>query len=59
MSRLLQVRLVLATIGIVAWGYGLLNDEAQVRLVGIAVLALSLVLRFIPKRFRAEKDNAV
>ena len=54
MSRLLQIRLALAIIGIVVWGYGLLREEATVRLVGIVVLALSLVLRFIPRRFREE-----
>lgn len=52
MTRFMQVRLGLALIGIVVWGYGLLKDEAQVRLVGIIVLALSLVLRFAPKRLR-------
>lgn len=52
MSRLLQIRLALAVIGIVVWGYGLLREEPRVRLVGIVVLALSLVLRFTPKRFR-------
>ena len=50
MTRLMQVRMALAIIGFVVWGYGLARDESQVRLVGIAVLALSLVLRFVPKR---------
>lgn len=59
MSRLLQIRLALAIIGIVVWGYGLLKEEATVRLVGIAVLALSLMLRFAPKRFRGSEDKAV
>ena len=59
MSRLLQIRLALAIIGVVVWGYGLLRDEATVRLVGIVVLALSLVLRFTPKRFQGRQDRAV
>lgn len=59
MSRLVQVRLVLASVGTIVWGYGLLNDEARVRLVGIVVLALSLVLRFVPKRFQRSEDKAV
>jgi len=47
-SRLLQVRVVLATIGIVLWGYGYAVDDANRRLVGIILLALSLLLRFAP-----------
>ena len=57
MSRLLQIRLALAIIGVVVWGYGLLRDEATVRLVGIVVLALSLVLRFTPKRFHGNDGS--
>jgi len=53
-SRLLQIRLALAIIGVVVWGYGLLRDEGTVRLAGIVVLAFSLVLRFAPRRFREE-----
>jgi type IV secretory pathway VirB2 component (pilin) len=54
----MQVRLVAAIIGIVVWGYGLARDESTVRLVGIVVLAISLALRFAPKRFQgAERDS--
>lgn len=59
MTRLMQVRLALAIVGTVVWGYGLLEDEPRVRLVGIVVLALSLVLRFAPKRFQRGEDKAV
>ncbi|MEX2152882.1 MAG: hypothetical protein WD825_06040 [Gemmatimonadaceae bacterium] len=59
MSRLLQVRLAIAIIGIVIWAYGVAADEAQVRLVGIILLATSLVLRFTPKRFQRNEDSAV
>jgi len=54
-SRLLQIRLALAIIGVVVWGYGLLRDEGTVRLAGIVMLALSLVLRFTPKRFQGRE----
>ena len=58
MSRMLQVRVAVAIGGILVWGYGLARDEPQVRLVGIAMLALSLILRFVPKR-RTDKDTSV
>jgi hypothetical protein len=50
MSRLMQVRLVFAVIGIVVWGYAVAADNARLRLVGIVLLALSLVLRFFTRR---------
>jgi hypothetical protein len=50
MTTMMQVRVLLAVIGVIVWGYGMARDEPQVRLVGIALLALSLVLRFFPKR---------
>lgn len=56
MTKFMQLRVVLAAIGIVVWGYGLLRDEANVRLVGIIILAASLVLRFAPKRLRDGSD---
>jgi hypothetical protein len=59
MTPLLRVRLALAIIGIIVWGYGILNDQATVRLVGIIVLALSLVLRFTPRRFQRGEDTAL
>jgi hypothetical protein len=58
-TLILKVRLALAIIGIVVWGYGIAQDEPNVRLVGIAVLALSLVLRFTPKRFHGKEDSAL
>lgn len=58
MSRLRQVRLTLAIIGIVVWGYGLQVDDAQLRLVGIALLAVSLILRFAPRRFHGKETGS-
>jgi hypothetical protein len=49
--RLLLARTVLAAIGVVVWGYGYRVDDANVRLAGIVVLAISLLLRFVPKRW--------
>ena len=57
MSRILEIRLALAVIGFGVWGYGLVSDRPNVRLVGIALLAVSLVLRFAPKRMQRGSDK--
>lgn len=54
----MQIRLVLAIIGIMVWGYGLASDDATVRLVGIAILASSLALRLVPKRFQRDESDS-
>ena len=51
MKRLLLARTVLALIGVMIWFYGYRVDDANIRLVGIIVLAISLLLRFVPKRW--------
>jgi hypothetical protein len=51
MKRLLLARTVLLIIGVIVWGYGYRVDDAQIRLIGIIVLAVSLLLRFAPKRW--------
>jgi hypothetical protein len=52
MTKFVQLRLVLAGIGVVVWGYGLVRDEPNVRIAGIIMLAASLILRFAPKGLR-------
>lgn len=47
MSRLLIARVTLAIIGAGIWGYG--RDNEQMRLVGMAVLVIALLLRFVPR----------
>jgi hypothetical protein len=59
MTRAMQVRIAFALIGIVIWGYAVATDNADLRLVGIALLTLSLILRFLPGgRHRRPKDDA-
>jgi hypothetical protein len=56
MRKLILVRTVLALIGVAIWGYGYRYDMPDVRLAAIGILAISLVLRFLPKRwFGAER----
>ena len=49
MRNLLLVRAVLLVVGVAVWGYGANVDDSRVRLVGIGILALALVLRFVKR----------
>jgi hypothetical protein len=51
MRRLILARTLLAAMGVVVWGYGYRVDDPNVRLAGIALLAISLLLRFLPARW--------
>jgi hypothetical protein len=51
MTRLLTARLVLMAIGVLVWGYGQRAELPQVRIAGMAILAVALLLRFVPKRW--------
>ena len=51
MSRFLLARLVVALLGIAVWGYGQRAALPDVRIAGIAVLAVALLMRFAPRRW--------
>ena len=57
MKGLLLARITLAALGVVVWGYGLRVDDSRIRLVGIIGLAISLILRFVPRRWLETKDE--
>jgi hypothetical protein len=57
MKRLMLARILLGAIGIAVWGYGYRVDDSTVRLAGIAILAVALVLRFVPPRWLGENDR--
>jgi hypothetical protein len=59
MTRAMQARVAFAVIGIAIWGYAVATDHDNLRLVGIALLALSLILRFLPggSQGRRSKDD--
>ena len=59
MSRVMQARVAFAVIGVVIWGYGYAAADANIRLAGIALLALSLILRFADRRPRQDPPDAV
>ena len=50
MNRLIQARVLVAVIAIVVWGYGYSVENERITLAGIALLAISLVLRFFGPR---------
>jgi hypothetical protein len=51
MKRITLARAILAAIGVIVWGYGYRTENARIRLVAIIVLAVTLLLRFLPARW--------
>ena len=52
MTRYTQIKLALAVVGVLIWAYGYRANDPTIRLIGIIVLALSVILRLLPKRLR-------
>ena len=46
MTPLSHLKLGLATIGLILWGYGVRVDDAPLRWIGIGFLAAAVILRF-------------
>ncbi len=44
------MRLAIAVVGMMVWGYAYRVENDRVRWVGIAMLAVSVLMRFIPRR---------
>ena len=51
MTRLLIARVLLTLIGIGIWGYGNATNDARVMYAGMGVLAIALIMRFLPRRW--------
>ena len=47
---MMAARVGLLVMALIVWGYGVRVDDPQLRIIGIALLALSLVLRFCRRR---------
>jgi hypothetical protein len=56
MRRLLLARTVLGAIGVAVWAIGYRTDDASIRLASIGILAVALLLRFVPARY-VESDQ--
>lgn len=57
MTRLMQIRVVVAVIGVIVWGYGVAGDHSTIRLVGIGLLLVALVLRFAKRQAPRDSDS--
>jgi len=51
MKRLLVARLVLTGIGVAVWGYGNATGQPQIMYAGMGILAVALLMRFLPRRW--------
>jgi hypothetical protein len=56
-DRLLRIRLGVALIGAAVWFTSVRFDDERGRVVGMVILAVALLLRFVPKRFHGPEDN--
>jgi len=51
MRRILIARLLLAGIGVAVWGYGTSTGQERLRFAGMGILAVVLLMRFLPKHW--------
>ena len=57
LNRLTRIRLGIALMGVVIWFSGVSIDDSTTRGVGMVVLAVALLLRFLPKRYHGETNE--
>ena len=57
LNRFTRIRLGIALMGVVIWFSGVRFDDPTTRVVGMVVLAVALLLRFLPQRFRGETND--
>ena len=58
MKRLALIRALLAAIGVIVWGYGYRAEDARIRLVAIVVLLVTLLLRYVPRRWIGDDGSS-
>ena len=56
-SGILRLRLLLSAFGFAIWAYGARNDQSTALWIGLGVMALALVARFIPVRSDTDGDG--
>ena len=52
MTRYTQLKIALAAIGLVVWGYGYRVNSPTLRWIGIVFLAVAVILRLVPRKLR-------
>ena len=57
MSNYLRIKIALATAGILLLLWGLRIDDERVRWFAMGLLAVSVLMRLIPKRFRGDAST--
>ena len=58
-NKLLRIRLGIALIGAAVWFTSVRFDHETGRLVGMMILAVALLLRFVPKKFHGPDDDVI
>jgi len=53
MTKYIAIKVALAAIGVILFGYGMSVNDARIRWVGMAFLAAAVLTRFLPKRLRS------
>jgi hypothetical protein len=56
-SGILRLRLTLTAFGFAIWAYGARTDQRQILWVGLGIMALALVARFIRPTDRRPPDD--
>ena len=56
LGALSQLKLGLTVVGVVLFGYGVRADDVRLRWVGIAFLAVAVILRFVGRRRRDDQS---
>ena len=57
MKRLVAARTLLAIVGVVVWGYGYRADDPNIRVAAIGILAVTLLLRYVPRKWLGGDDG--
>ena len=58
-NRLLRIRLGVALVGAAVWFTSVRLDHATGRVVGMVILAVALLLRFVPKKYHGPDDDVI
>lgn len=56
-NRLLRIRLGIALVGAAVWFTSVRLDDERGRVVGMVILAVALLLRFVPKQYHGPDDD--
>ena len=51
MKRSLIARLIVSFTGIMVWGYGSSTNQPNIRVIGMVILGVALLMRFLPSRW--------